>query len=218
MKSHTKTLRNKADRSGELDDLFTALREHAAEPAVKRVENVLVLLVAADTLAREQREQKKILERSGKDFHRSKPFMDSLDASTHTCNLLNIALRRYRWMSLVESGVGRLEAKQRAVTTSTGKWAPWERWAAGMLLNLANRPGELFRLRRCLECQHWFHAIRGHQQFCKVSCRRRYAAQDTTFKEKRAAYMREQYRPLLKELQARPLTFLKKTRQSKGKG
>ena len=167
-------------------DLFAPLREHPSKPAIKRVENVLSLLVAADTLAREQREQKRILERSGKDFHRSKPFMDSLDASTHTCNLLNIALRRYLWIPLVWSGVGRLEAKQRPVTESTGEWAPWERWAVGMLLNLANRPGELSRLRRCSECLQWFYARRPHQQFCEESCRRRHTAQNPEFKEKRS--------------------------------
>ena len=63
--------------------------------------------------------------------------------------------------------------------------------SVGTLLRLARKPGELSRLRRCSECLQWFHAIKGHQQFCGVSCRRRHQAQDPEFKEKRAAYMRE---------------------------
>jgi len=59
MKLHTHTLRNKVDKDGEME-LFAPLREHATDPAVKRIENVLTLLVSADTLAREQREQKKL--------------------------------------------------------------------------------------------------------------------------------------------------------------
>jgi hypothetical protein len=210
MKAQTHTLRNKMDTEG-MREFFTPLMEHAAEPAVKRVENVLTLLVSADTLAREQREKVRFYERSGKDWRQEdgKSFSESLDASTHTCNLLNLALQRYRWVPMVWSQVGRLEAKQRAVTVSAGKWAPWERWAAGMLFTLANRPGELSRFRRCLECSQWFYAVRGHQQFCGESCRRRHAAQDPTFKEKRAAYMRETYRPLQKELDANNLAAVK---------
>jgi hypothetical protein len=220
MKARTHTLRDQAT-GGFWDfsdrEFFATLREHPTEPAVKRVETVLTLMVEADTLAREQREQKRLLERSGKDWHRSKSFMDSLDASTHTCHLLNIALSRYRWMPLVWSGVGRLETKQRAVTVSTGKWAPWERGAVEVLFDLAGKPGELSRLRRCSECLQWFYAIKGHQQFCGVSCRRRHTAQDTEFKEKRATYMRETYRPLQKELAANSLARVRIGQREKSK-
>jgi len=199
-------------------ELFAPLREHVSEPAVKRVENVLNLLVSADRLAREQREKFRFYERSGKDWRREdrKSFQESLDASTRTCELLKGALRKYPTLPCAIWLAGKFEIVERPVTTSTGQWAPWERWAVGTLLNLAKKPGGLSLLRRCSECSHWFYANRPHQQFCGESCRRRHKAQDTAFKEKRAAYMREQYRPLLKELQERPLTVLKKTRQSKG--
>jgi len=195
MKAHTSTLRGKTNRDGEMD-LFTQLREHATEPAVKRVENVLGLLVAADTLAREQREKVRVYERSGKDWRREdgKSFRESLDASSRTWRLLNAALRPYPTLPLAQGGIGRFEIIDRPVTSSTGRWAPWERRAVGTLLNLAKKPGELSRLRHCSECGQWFYAIRGHQQFCGESCRRRHTAQDPVFKEKRAAYMRETYR------------------------
>ena len=177
-------------------DFFVRLREHPTIPAVKRVENVLTLLVSADTLAREQREKFRFYERSGKDWRREdrKSFQESLDASKKTCGLLNDALRRYRWMPMAQWLSGKFEIVERAVTTSTGQWAYWERVTVGTLLSLAKKPGQLSRLRRCLECSQWFYANRPHQQFCGESCRRRHTAQDPEFKEKRARYMRETYR------------------------
>jgi len=200
MKAHTYTLRGKLDRDG-VADFFAPLREHPTKPAVKRVENVLSLLVAADTLAREQREKMRFHERAGKDWRREdgKSFGESLDASARTWGLLNAALRRYPTLPLAQGGIGRFEIIDRPVTSSTGRWAYWERVAVGQLLNLARKPGGLSRLRRCSECSQWFYAIRGHQQFCGVSCRRRHTAQDPVFKEKRATYMREVVRPREKE-------------------
>jgi len=180
------------------------------------VERVLSLLVAADALAREQQEQKRVLERAGNDWHRS--LQDSLKTSTGICHELNGALQRYRWLPMVHSGVGRFTVTERATTTSTGQWAPWETWAVGTLLDVAKKPGELSRFRQCSECQQWFYAIRAHQQFCAESHRRRHTAQDPAFKEKRAIYMRETYRPLQKELQERTLEQLKGVRHTKGRG
>ncbi len=176
-----------------MEEFFAPLREHATKPAVKRVENVLSLLVAADTLAREQREKRRFYERAGKDWRREdgKSFSESLGASARTWGLLNAALHRYPTLPLAQGAIGKFEIIARPVTSSTGRWVYWERWAVGALLNLARKPGELSRLRRCLECQQWFYATRPHQQFCGVSCRRRHTAHDPEFKEQRAAYMRE---------------------------
>src|SRR5271157_1258176 len=197
MKAQKHTLRGKVDEDG-VEEFFAPLREHPNKPAVKRVETVLTLLVEADTLAREQREQKRLLERSGKDAHRSESFMESLGASTRTCGLLNAALTRYGWVPVAQGRAGKFCIVDRAVTTSTGQWAYWERMSVGTLLRLARKPGGLSRLRRCSECCQWFYAIRAHQQFCGVSCRRRHTAQYPEFKDKRAAYMRE-YRLTEKE-------------------
>jgi len=204
MKTQKHTLHRKLDKDGE-KEFFAPLRERPTVPAVKQVENVLTLLVAADTLAREQREEMRLLEQSGKDFHRSKPFMESLDESARTWGLLNSALLRYHTLPLAQGGPGRFEVIDRPVISgSVDKWSAWERWAIGQLITLARQPGGLSRLRRCSECLQWFYAARGHQQFCGISCRRRHTAQDPVFKEKRAAYMRERYRPIIeKEKEAR---------------
>jgi len=195
MKSQTHTLQHKVDKDGEME-LFAPLREHATEPAVKRVENVLTLLVSADRLAREQRERRKFYERAGKDWRREdgKSFRESLAESARTWELLNAALRRYPTLPLAQGLSGKFEIVERPVTSVTGGWAPWERGAIGALLNLAKKPGGLSLLRRCSECQQWFYANRPHQQFCGESCRRRHIAQDPEFKKKRATYMRETYR------------------------
>lgn len=194
MKSRTHTLHKNTDRDGETD-LFTALREHATEPAVQRVERVLTLFVTANTLAREQREQMRILERSGKDWRG--PLRESLSESKRTWDQLNLALRRYPLLTLGWSVAGKFVISERAVTAFRGRWAPWERRQVGLLISLAKKPGELSRLRRCSECSQWFYANRSHQQFCGESCRRRHTAQDPEFKEKRARYMREVYRPII---------------------
>ena len=128
--------------------------------------------------------------------------MESLDESARTCRLLNAALMRYPVLAFTHSGAGRFTITEKPVTTSTGQWAYWERMSVGTLLRLARKPGELSRLRRCSECLQWFYAIKGHQQFCGVSCRRRHQAQNQEFKDKRATYMRE-YRTVEKEEEAR---------------
>jgi hypothetical protein len=196
MKSQKHTLQSRAGDEGKME-LFAPLSQHATEPAVKRVEKVLTLLVAANTLAREQREEMKLLERTGKDWHHSKPFMESLRISARTWHQLNAELMRYPTLPLSQGKPGKFEVIERPVTKSAGQWAPWERWAVGVLLALAKKPGELSRIRRCLECSQWFAAIRGHQQFCGEPCRRRHTAQDPEFKEKRARYMREKYRAVI---------------------
>jgi len=186
-----------------MTEFFTPLREHPTIPAVMRVVNVLTLLVKADTLAREQREQMRVLERSGIDCHRSRPFMESVDESNRICKLLNAEFLRYNSFPLVYPRIGILTVTERAATKSKGQWAAWERWAVGTLLAIAKRPGGLSRLRRCLECQLWFYAIKGNKQFCGDSCYRRHRSHDPAFKTARADYMREKYRPNEKRKDAR---------------
>ena len=95
---------------------------------------------------------------------------------------------------LRKGGTGGVKIIDRPVTSSTGRWAPWERGAVGTLLHLAKKSGGLSLLRRCSECSHWFHANRPHQQFCgELLNARRHKAQDPEFKAQRAAYMREKY-------------------------
>jgi hypothetical protein len=70
------------------------------------------------------------------------------------------------------------------------------------------------RIRRCEDCEKWFYAVTEHQKFCADRCRKHYAAQSEEFKAKRASYMRERYRPTLKEWEQ---SSKRRTPQSKGR-
>ncbi|SRR6266567_4470056 len=62
--------------------------------------------------------------------------------------------------------------------------------------------GRIDRFRRCLHCAHWFYAITDHQKYCSPKCRVQEHSQGEGFKRKRARYMREKYRPALREHEA----------------
>lgn len=57
-------------------------------------------------------------------------------------------------------------------------------------------------IRRCRQCPKWFFAVTDHQKYCSTACRKRDASQGESFKEKRARYMRETYRPRVKREEA----------------
>jgi len=61
------------------------------------------------------------------------------------------------------------------------------------------------RIRRCRrpECGKWFFAVTGHQKYCSDHCRKTDAQQGSEFKRKRAEYMRERYRPIKRQRDAR---------------
>jgi len=70
------------------------------------------------------------------------------------------------------------------------------------------------RIRRCDDCTKWFYAFTEHQKFCADRCRKHYAARSEEFRKKRAIYMRERYRPTVKEREQ--LAKRQATARSKG--
>lgn len=96
-------------------------------------------------------------------------------------------------------------------------WDLMEPFMIARLLDVVNE-GKISRFRQCLDCHQWFYAVRGHQQFCGVSCRRRHEAQSPAFKEKRRTYMRERYRPLQKELEEHGKRQATRARKTKRRG
>jgi hypothetical protein len=246
MKSSTDTLQDKF--GGGLDRfLFAPLRDHADEPAIQRVDEVLSLLVSAEAYRREKIEY--IDRCSAKRIKRGIPeFLDLLERSKEserayyqTLELLNIKLSRYRWEATLSGDIdgfrseiipahskskweysGRgarwdatelwkyseytesFVAQRDQLLTQVGETQPskkpqssWESMESFMVASLleALNSGEISRYRRCSECHQWFYAVRGHQHFCGDSCRRKHEAQSPAFKQKRATYMRETYRP-----------------------
>lgn len=244
MKLQTNTLRRQ--RGGGFARVIKGLRDYADDPAIKRVDEILSLLVAADKHRREKHEyfdrcyseSLKAVDQEFLDlYERSK---ESERAYYQTLEFLNIKLSRYRWEATLKGG---LEGFRSEIVPAmrTGKWdysgrqqfdyselreyseytksflarrdqllaqmgkpelsgiAPgtyehWEPLLVSHLLKAVDK-GEISRFRRCSECQKWFYAIRGHQHFCGDVCRRKHEAQSPAFKEKRARYMREMYRP-----------------------
>lgn len=72
-------------------------------------------------------------------------------------------------------------------TASEGKAMAW----------LLDHIDTVHRIRRCRlqECRQWFFAVTDHQKYCRDTCRKRDASKGESFKKKRAAYMREVFRP-----------------------
>lgn len=72
-------------------------------------------------------------------------------------------------------------------TASEGKAMAW----------LIDHIDTVHRIRRCRfqECRKWFFAVTDHQKYCGDTCRKRDASKGESFKKKRAAYMREVWRP-----------------------
>lgn len=265
MKKQTRTLHAEGLKRVLLDPL----NDHPDEPAIKRVEEILSMLVAADAHLREQ-QRRLHHESKGRGPQFQAEFLDNFErmkeserAYRQTLELLNIKLSRYRWEANLSGDIegfrseiapayqkdkwgysGRTsfdytelwqygeyteaflaqrdrllndEKVQTREKSPQDGWDLMEPFMIARLLDAVNQ-GKISRFRQCLDCRQWFYAVRGHQQFCGDACRRRHEAQSPAFKQKRASYMRERYRPLQKELQERSLTLAKRKSKTKGKG
>jgi hypothetical protein len=97
MKARTTTLHH--DNAAWERLLFAPLRDHADDPAIKRVDEVLSLLVAADTHLREQLDYLHRSDRGSvaESLHLYKRSKESERAYYQTLELLNIKLSMYRW-------------------------------------------------------------------------------------------------------------------------
>lgn len=224
MKSSITTLRNKSGTpAGWERILFSVIKKDPARPDVKRVEGMLSLLVAAE---RHSYEHERVGSRLDKVKGASEAsswaydYQASKRAYVRTLEKIEKALRRYRWRASVseESDKGHFQYELYCIANPKSRWGDWEGAIVAKLLELTKRPGELSRFRRCSECHEWFYAITGHQHFCGESCRRRHAAQDPEFKAKRRIYMREKYRPQLKELERRSIANARMPLPKKAKG
>ena len=201
--------------------LLSVLKDNASEPAIKRLDEILSLLVAAEGYRREQVDY---LDRCDSDRISGIPeFLDlhrrsreSERAYQQTLEALNTALKRYRWEATVSGDIDGFQNELRPAVEDKEEWSVLESFLVGGLLKLTNKPGEVSRFRRCSDCHQWFYAVREHQHFCGVICRRRHEAQNPAFKEKRRVYMREQYRPQQKKLQELSIAIVNKTHQTKG--
>lgn len=115
MLSRLHTLHSKeTNRSGGLQRLLLdPLNEHPDEPAIKRVEEILSMLVAADAHLREQvRRLHEWPEGAGPEFlDNHEKMKDSERAYYQTLELLNIKLSRYRWEATLSGDIDGFRSK-----------------------------------------------------------------------------------------------------------
>lgn len=118
----------------------------------------------------------------------------------------------HRVMTRLNKGLSRfrtypsLSSRRLTPIRITRRWtSPEERILGWNIENVLDylQKGLIERLRICDEpdCKRWFFAITNHQRYCTEACRIRHVAQSQSFKEKRARYMRERYRPQMKQLE-----------------
>ena len=123
------------------------------------------------------------------------------EEGSRTLKRLNDRLLRLRWSPGIE-------------TTDFGRFAQFPTWhyksddervlnhSIYLLLNFLME-GQIDTWRKCADCSRWFYARTEHQRYCADRCRRHYSASSPEFKEKRARYMREKYRPFVKACEQR---------------
>ena len=213
MESPTSTLRN-----GQSGIDFLLLNELRIKPLSKeaaRVENVLNLLLQAAEHFRDWSKpvhidtRKNFLEQVAKRNHSQSSYLRTVDE-------LGKVLTRYQWQSYVIAGQNGVE-EQLGWSKALASGQHWEYGVVRVLLDKSKIPGEIERLRHCTNCGEWFHAKTSHQRFCGDSCRRRYTANSSEFKEKRRTYMKNVYRPQQKQHQQRSLELAKSTLKPKAK-
>ena len=113
---------------------------------------------------------------------------------------INARLDRYRWvpelMFRLDSPITHRETwDERTESYYHENLAVWL-----FLIELSE--GRIDRFRRCVHCARWFYAITDHQKYCAPRCRVKEHSQGEEFRKKRARYMREKYRPALREYEA----------------
>jgi hypothetical protein len=113
---------------------------------------------------------------------------------------INIRLQRYRWVPELTFGLDAPITHRQTWDERTESY--YHENLAIWLFLIELSEGRIDRFRRCVNCARWFYAITDHQKFCDARCRVREHSQGEEFRKKRARYMREKYRPALKEHEA----------------
>ncbi len=109
---------------------------------------------------------------------------------------INARLWHYRWAPKVEVVRGSISRTETWRETGDGEY-----FVVWLLLKELSE-GRIDRLRRCIHCGRWFYSRTDHQKYCSGRCRTGEHSQGAEFRKKRARYMREQYRPALRERDA----------------
>ena len=113
-------------------------------------------------------------------------------------------LKRYRWNPTVrDEGFDRLYHMflWPGRRDSEKFWENWSmRWLIEQINGSGQSPAPILRFRNCRQCSKWFYARTNPQVHCAVNCRLKSYRDSPEFRAKAAKYMRETYRPTLKEI------------------
>jgi len=235
MKPRTRQLHIKTERRRWADAahhrVLKQLNEQPESPSCVRVIGFLQCLKRAETLRLELHETEKADSRSRVEtnysedpfgpeeydqFHDKEPRQKEL----RECFVsLERHLERLRWSPAIRS-CGGFSYLCDTYTWSSGTVDEWEHWATLLLLRQLKGAGmagaPIMRFRQCRQCSKWFYALTDHQLSCSKNCRKKFASISPTFKERRARYMRETFRPREKKEQERykPKQSLRDVRSS----
>jgi len=113
---------------------------------------------------------------------------------------VNARLRRYRWVPELKFALDAPITHRQTWDERTESYYHENLAVWIFLIELSE--GRIDRFRRCIHCGRWFYAITDHQKYCGAGCRVREHSQGGEFKKKRARYMREKYRPAMREQEA----------------
>jgi hypothetical protein len=113
---------------------------------------------------------------------------------------INSQLWRYRWAPEVLFGLDE-PIKSYPTWDERSESYYHENLSARVFLDELSE-GRIDRFRQCVHCARWFYAITNHQKYCRPKCRVGEHSQGEGFKKKRARYMREKYRPAIRERDA----------------
>ena len=155
--------------------LFAFVYEHPEKPDVKRVNNILELLLAIRT-------EKRFWERA------------------ELINQLNKAFRRYRWTREIlwgrpEEDPTGIEPHVSLSSAERSTGDDWEHGAAYILLLIAEYyPDYLSKIDRCGVCRRWMLARKSDHRFCGGKCRQYEYDNDPERQEQHRADMRRLYR------------------------
>jgi len=214
MKAQLRRLHDKASRriwaeAAEFRILRKAHREPKA-PCVRRVLRLLQLMREAEQYRLQLYEHRLRLTSPDRSYsfsleHATQKFRDPDMRALSTSYFDRLKTieqigKRYRWSPTLRGfSFGGLE---QMVTWRKGTDNQnWENWAVYWLMAHAAHgssglsPSHILHFRQCGHCSKWFYAMTEHQRYCAVNCRQKSHATSTEFKEKRARYMRETYRP-----------------------
>jgi hypothetical protein len=133
----------------------------------------------------------------------------------HLVRKINDGLSRYQWSPTISQSTDLFDGLSEGFDLPKTPRAEYLEnfailWFWKHMRDKDKYPAPILRFRQCRECEQWFYAAKDQQKHCSDRCRKRFSTKSPDFKEKRARYMREDYRPKQKDAEKRGVVFKSK--------